>query len=223
MEHLLPTYSSFTTGGMSSLLKRLIFAVLPVASVSVLFSGCASSRLGSTQTAAMKTNSIPSPVVQSNTAPKADYVVHPIPPQRPPDDTVPATILAWDAKNKTYNAKASDELAHFTFSLTNVSTGPVVIYATSTSCGCTVAQLPQNPWVLEPGSNGQINVTMDLHGKVDDVTKEVTVFTSKGNTVLTVETIIERSSQSSAVPFSRPIYSYRSDSIGSRFAALKAG
>jgi hypothetical protein len=103
---------------------------------------------------------------------------------------LPDSILAWDAKAKTYHAKAGEESASFTFNVTNVSPAEVVIEDTSTSCGCTVAELPADPWKLTPGAHGQIYVTMDFNGLIGDVTKEVMVITSKGNEVLTVECII---------------------------------
>src|SRR4051812_21645599 len=54
---------------------------------------------------------------------------------------VPDTILAWDAKLKTYRAKPGDDSALFVFNVTNVSPAEVVIETTATSCGCTVAEL----------------------------------------------------------------------------------
>jgi hypothetical protein len=104
--------------------------------------------------------------------------------------TLPEHILAWDAKVKTYHAKVGEETASFTFNVTNVSPAEVVIEDTSTSCGCTVAALPADPWKLAPGAHGQIQVTMDFNGLIGDVTKEVMIFTSKGDEMLTVESII---------------------------------
>ena len=104
--------------------------------------------------------------------------------------TLPENILAWDARAKTYHAKAGEESASFTFNVTNVSPAEVVIEDTSTSCGCTVAELPADPWKLSPGAHGRIQVTMDFNGQIGDVSKEVMVITSKGNEVLTVESII---------------------------------
>jgi hypothetical protein len=104
--------------------------------------------------------------------------------------TLPEHILAWDARVKTYHAKVGDESASFTFNVTNVSPAEVVIEDTSTSCGCTVAELPADPWKLAPGAHGQIQVTMDFNGQIGDVSKEVMVITSKGSEVLTVESVI---------------------------------
>ena len=176
---------------MRTSLKSILFGALTALGSLSLLSGCA----GSHPASAAAAKSPASPVAQNNTAPRADYVVHPLPPGPPSPDNLPDTVLAWDSKSKTYNAKAGEISAEFTFSLTNLFSGPIVIYDTATSCGCTVARLPHNPWVLPSGSNGLIHVSMDLRGKADDVTKEVTIFTSKGNSVLTVETLIPPQTQ----------------------------
>lgn len=99
-------------------------------------------------------------------------------------------ILAWDATTKEYQAKAGETNAPFTFNLTNISTGTVMIYDTSTSCDCTVANLPSKPWALSPGGTGRIDASINLHGKSGEVTNSIIVFTSKGNRRLSVKAIV---------------------------------
>jgi mono/diheme cytochrome c family protein len=107
--------------------------------------------------------------------------------------TVPVTTpkeptLVFDSETKTYDAKPGEAEAPFTFNLTNVWTNEVVIEKTQTSCGCTVAKLPSQPWHLGPGTNGQIGVTIHLAGKPPGlITKTVTVYTSVGMKLLTVK------------------------------------
>jgi mono/diheme cytochrome c family protein len=108
----------------------------------------------------------------------------------PAANQVPETVLAWDSGVKEYAAKMGEVEGRFSFSVTNVSAEEVVIHSVSTSCGCTVAQLPQVPWVLAPGSNGQINATMNLAGKVGNITKVLTVNTDKGQRNLLVRAMI---------------------------------
>jgi hypothetical protein len=98
-----------------------------------------------------------------------------------------SNILAWDAVAKEYQGRPGETNAPFTFSLTNISPERVMIYDTSTTCDCTVAQLPSKPWTLAPGGGGQIHATLDLRGKTGAVTNYVIVFTSKGNRLLTVK------------------------------------
>src|SRR5436190_2453841 len=104
--------------------------------------------------------------------PAAAPVVVATPPAAPAPVQDP-NALKFDAESKDFNAKQGDTSAAFTFTVTNVSKSAVAINRLSTSCGCTVAQLPSTPYNLEPGSNVAINVSMDLHGKVGQVTKTV--------------------------------------------------
>lgn len=106
-------------------------------------------------------------------------------------------ILDWDATAKTYRANPGELRAPFTFSLTNVSSGPVMIYDTSTTCECTVASLPSKPWVVPSGGSGQIHATIDLRNKTGTVTNHIIVFTSKGNRRLTVKAILSGQSATS--------------------------
>src|SRR4051812_32529412 len=98
----------------------------------------------------------------------------------PAQPTQPPTYIAWDSEMKEYHAKVGDSMAHFTFYLTNVSKEVVSINSVHTSCGCTVAQLPEQPWRLQPGTNGPINVTVNLAGKSGTVVKSVTVDSTAG-------------------------------------------
>jgi mono/diheme cytochrome c family protein len=109
------------------------------------------------------------------------------PPPAPPSVD---TCLAWDATTKTLVVTNGTPEAHFIFWLTNIWTGDVVINDVHTSCGCTVAKLPEQPWTLVPGTNGNIQVTMNLLGKSGTVPKTVTVTTDKGVKSLLVQTTI---------------------------------
>lgn len=95
--------------------------------------------------------------------------------------------IAWDSTSKEYNAKVGEGIAPFVFLLTNISSSEVVISNVTTTCGCTVAQLPAQPWHLAPGINGEIKVSMNLTGKLGHVTKAVTVNSSAGTKVLQVK------------------------------------
>src|SRR5438034_848188 len=83
--------------------------------------------------------------------------------------------LAFDSQFKEFTAGVTVTNAHFTFSLTNVSSAEVVISNVRTSCGCTVASLPSKPWRLIPGANGQIGASVDLRGKFGTLVKSLFV------------------------------------------------
>jgi mono/diheme cytochrome c family protein len=93
----------------------------------------------------------------------------------------------WDADLKEYSSKPGDAEAKYTFWLTNVSSSEVLINNVRTSCGCTVAKLPSQPWHIPPGSNGPIEVSLHLAGKSGMIAKGVTVETSAGIKQLTVK------------------------------------
>lgn len=112
----------------------------------------------------------------------------------PPATTAPAApatsvdlnAIKWDSETKEYAATAGEPQAKFTFWLTNVSEAPVLINSVRTSCGCTVAKLPAQPWTIPGGSNGPIEVTVNLAGKSGLIAKGVTVDSSVGVKQLTV-------------------------------------
>lgn len=95
-------------------------------------------------------------------------------------------FLAFDGDTKEVTVTNGTTEAHFAFNITNISTGDVTVNFVQTSCGCTVAKLPSQPWVLGPNSNGQISATMQLAGTPPggSKTKTLTVNTDKGNKTL---------------------------------------
>jgi hypothetical protein len=156
-----------TNGEMFSLKSSLVAAATAVLSLAIL-AGCKTT----------KPNPAPTPT------PPTVIINQPAPPvvkQDDTGDTMAPGILAWDAIRKEYHAKPGEMSAPFTFSLTNISSVPLTIYDTSTTCECTVAKLPSTPWVVPSGGNGELQASINLSNKVENVTNSVIVFTSKGN------------------------------------------
>jgi mono/diheme cytochrome c family protein len=89
-----------------------------------------------------------------------------------------SNLLAWDSVHKEVVCGPGERFARFTFSVTNVSPKDVIILGARTSCGCTVATLPSQPWILKPQASGQIQVSVDLTNKVGTVKKGVFVIIS---------------------------------------------
>lgn len=98
----------------------------------------------------------------------------------------PTPVIAWDATVKEQEVQVGDREAHFVFHLTNTAPSEVVIKNVRTSCGCTIAKLPDTPWTLTSGEAGEIGVTMNLLGRVGTVTKSIFVDTSVGMNVLNI-------------------------------------
>lgn len=103
---------------------------------------------------------------------------------------LPESVLKWDTTMQSTNLQQGTAAAHFMFYFTNVSTDNVVIADVHPSCGCTTAQLPQLPWMIPPGTNGQIGVTVNLEGKYGTIVKTVHVGTDHGSRDLIVQITI---------------------------------
>ena len=94
--------------------------------------------------------------------------------------------LAWDAMEKTLDAKLGDGVAEFSFAVANSSERPVVIESVHTSCHCTTVDLPPMPWTLAAGASGTISVVVDLRGKEGRITKSIEVASTAGLQTLQV-------------------------------------
>jgi mono/diheme cytochrome c family protein len=64
--------------------------------------------------------------------------------------------------------------------VTNLIPTPVAITVVHPSCGCTTAELPPVPWLIPPGSNGTIKLSVNLAGKSGTLFKTVSVTTELG-------------------------------------------
>ena len=102
----------------------------------------------------------------------------------------PIDALVWDADQKEAHVEAGAAKANFQFWFTNTTSSDVIINSAKSSCFCTVAKLPSEPWTIPAGSSGSIDVAMDLAGKRGTVTKPVNVATSIGNKTLLVRVTI---------------------------------
>lgn len=94
--------------------------------------------------------------------------------------------LKWDAMEKSLTPKPGDGAADFVFNVTNTSTAPVEILQLRPSCGCTVADMPQNPWILAPGAKGSFRATIEFRGKHGKFSKAIYVTSTLGTQVLGV-------------------------------------
>ena len=129
------------------------------------------------------------PQIFPEPAPVVRPVVRPVRPNVPFGE-VPVSVIAWDSVSKEAPLKPGELEARFVFILTNVCDTNVTIFGAHASCGCTVAQLPATPWRLTPGSNGTLNVSMNVAGKSGVVIKTVTVSSDAGTKLLTVRAIV---------------------------------
>ena len=135
--------------------------------------------------AAAAVPALPVPQLYPVPAPAALPAVTP-----PPAVVTNPGALVFDAEKKDYSAKLGEGAANLTFNLTNISSSEVLVNRVTTSCGCTVAKLPEQPWHLAAGTNGPISVTVDLRGKSGTIVKSITVDSSAGMKTLMVQVTI---------------------------------
>jgi len=96
------------------------------------------------------------------------------------------SVLSWNTMTNELELEAGTPVAKFHFSLTNISTAPVVLTGVGTSCGCTAAQLPNLPTTVQAGASLGFEVDMNINGKHGMVEKTVTLTTDKGEQKLYV-------------------------------------
>lgn len=114
------------------------------------------------------------------------FAAEPPPAAAPPSNpvgalpTVEEPALQLDASEKSYTAKPGETSCVLRFAVKNVSAIPVTITQVVTSCGCTVAKLPSQPWTLAPDAGGDIELTVDLRGKFGEISKTAMIYTATG-------------------------------------------
>jgi hypothetical protein len=101
-----------------------------------------------------------------------------------------AEPLVWNVITNEYTAKPGDISAHLSFIATNVSREEVIIDGVKTSCGCTSAKLPSDPWRLAPKESGRMEITVDLRGKTGTLLKSVNVFSTNAAKQLMIQVTI---------------------------------
>ena len=80
-------------------------------------------------------------------------------------------------------------------------TNAIVIQEVYPSCHCLTAALPANPWILAPGASGAVTARMELDGQEQAaLVRTLTLFTSVGERVLTMEVSVSRPSRRADTP-----------------------
>jgi len=96
------------------------------------------------------------------------------------NEPLPDGVIAFDATTKSVDAVEGADFAHFTFYFTNITQEIVTVLDVHPSCGCTTAEMPERPWVLQPGTNAFIKLNVNLAGKQGTLFKTATFTTDKG-------------------------------------------
>lgn len=121
------------------------------------------------------------------------------PPAAAPTAPVPAApaaavaedlALTFDPPTQIYRAKSGELDATLIFRVTNVSAESTWITDVKTSCGCTLAKLPSQPWLLASGASGNLELTIDLRGKTGTLVKSATLETRRGVRTVVFQVIL---------------------------------
>lgn len=100
--------------------------------------------------------------------------------------------LRLDSSVLRHVAKPGEHACTFAVRLKNVSDATVEILQVLTSCGCSVAKLPSQPWMLPAGAAGEFQVRVEFGGKHGTFTKTATIQTRRGVRVVTLEVEVPR-------------------------------
>ncbi len=179
-------------------LKLMLPATL--AGLLMVASGTSAAEEAITRPAAPISSQLPSPPTPPPTEAASDATTQPFKPAVRVPRVLPVnaptaalsvlTNLVFDAEVKEQKLEPEKFDVDFTFAVTNISAVNVEIVSVRTSCGCTVAELPPMPWILEPGASGSFGIHMDLRGKRGSITKSVFVMTKAGNKTIYVRGIL---------------------------------
>jgi hypothetical protein len=100
----------------------------------------------------------------------------------PIKDTANFTSIQWiDSTNQELGKIKEGQTPELTWKFKNVGDKPLIIYNASGTCGCTVAEKPEQP--IAPGEEGRIKAKFSSEGRVGTNEKQVIVMANtKGNT-----------------------------------------
>lgn len=98
-----------------------------------------------------------------------------------------AGALIWDNTHLKHSASAGETGHLYEFSLRNPGQESITIQEVKPSCGCTVAELPAQQWVIPPGQSDRLKIRMDFIGRHGKIVKSVEVQTTAGHQTLLVE------------------------------------
>ena len=98
--------------------------------------------------------------------------------------------LVFDTEGKEYASQPGEMTAPFTFFLTNISKGDLIIERVQPSCGCTTAKLPPMPWHIAAGTSTNLDISVNLAGKSGLITKSVTIIGNAGVKTLLLKVAI---------------------------------
>ncbi len=95
-------------------------------------------------------------------------------------------VIEFEKTRHHFGVIQSGEKVTYSFAFKNTGTAPLLISSAKASCGCTVPDYTREP--VNPGEEGNIDVTFDSSGKSGMESKNITIIsnTTPNSTVLTI-------------------------------------
>ncbi len=91
-------------------------------------------------------------------------------------DTVNIAVAKFDEVSHDFGDIKAGDIVTTTFHFVNSGKVPLLIKDATSSCGCTVPEIPKQP--ISPGEKGEILVKFNSENKSGHQTKVITVFTN---------------------------------------------
>jgi hypothetical protein len=93
--------------------------------------------------------------------------------------------IEWKKTSHDFGEIVQGTKAKYTFTFMNKGSVPIVISNAAASCGCTVPNFSKEP--VPPGAMGSVTVIFDSSGKNGNFSKNVTVTTNLGQSILFIK------------------------------------
>jgi hypothetical protein len=130
-------------------------------------SGCEQKKAETADTAAVETATSATPVHNPNVT-NAEQVA----------SAADAPAMSFQETTHDFGSIKDGEVVKHTFTFTNTGQSPLVIESATSTCGCTVPEIPKEP--VAPGAQGKIEVEFNSAGKGG--TQQMKVISIKANT-----------------------------------------
>ena len=100
--------------------------------------------------------------------------------------------LRWDAETITNHAWLGDATTSVDFTFKNTSAESVTIDSIHSSCGCTIAEIPSQPWILKPGETNHLRILVDIREKTGRLAKDIDIHSRQSPVQLHLVVMIEK-------------------------------
>ena len=153
--------------------------ILIVLAAAITIASCkeADKKADSTSSATATTTTEPAP--STTAAPQQNTV-----------DPATLTKVEWlDGMEKDFGKIKEGETLDVSFRFKNVGDKPLIISNVSASCGCTVPEIPKEPFA--PGQTGVIKASFNSSGKSGAQSKQVNVFANLDPAMTTLNFHVE--------------------------------